>query len=503
MVNFDPMNLSLLIFSGVVATLAVVLGVVLWAQRRAWGRERASLQGECSSLRAHSADAEQRMTQAETLHRSAQQRAEDADKALAQLREEYLHQTAELAALRASSEQEIARLRKENERDRALEADARAKQEEQFRLQFKDLATQILSEQTAQFKATNKESIDLMLKPFRDNITEFRQRVEEIHSRQMSDGGALRNELKNLMELNRRITTETTNLTNALKGNSKVQGDWGELLLETILDSSSLVKGIHFDTQHSVKDAEGKVLRPDVVVNLPEHRHIIIDSKVSLTAFVAYTAAEDPAERSRYLKQHIESVRQHVTELSRKEYQRLMSSPDFVIMFVANEPAFLTALQHDPEIWSDAYAKKVIISSPTNLFALLKMVADLWKYADQDRNTKVIATSAMKLYEQAVRFSSSLEAVGAALGKAQEAYDDAHKRLCTGNDNIVRVGETLRRRASLQTKQHFSKALLDADDNVGEELVAPSLDEVSRASSGSDAVSDDTTASRSSREEGI
>ena len=273
------------------------------------------------------------------------------------------------------------------------------------------------------------------------------------------------------MELNQNISAEARNLTDALKGNSKVQGDWGEMLLETILDSSALSKGIHYETQYNIKDEEGRNLRPDVVLHLPEKKEIVIDSKVSLTAFVAYTSADTEEERRRHLAAHVASVRQHVTELGRKEYQRRLNSPDFVIMFVPNEPAFLAALQNDPAIWSDAYDKKVIVSSPTNLFALLKLVADLWKYHDQDKNTKEIAACGLKLYEQLVAFTGSLESVGTALDKARDAYEDAHKRLCTGNDNIIRVGERLRRTARLQTKrQHAARTLEIAGSDSEEEL---------------------------------
>ncbi len=279
--------------------------------------------------------------------------------------------------------------------------------EERQREQFKNLATEIFAEHTREFKSTNQESIDLLLKPFKDNITEFRQRVEKIYSVENEQRGALHNELRNLMELNRRITAETTNLTNALKGNSKVQGDWGEMILETILDSSNLEKGIHYSTQYNIKDEAGNNLRPDVVLNLPDNKQIVIDSKTSLTAFVNYVAAESEAERALLLEQHLKSVRQHVNELGRKEYQKLVNSPDFVIMFIPNEPAFLAALQADNTIWSDAYNKKVIISSPTNLFALLKLVDDLWKRNAQSKNTEAIVKNATKLFEQLVSFSSS------------------------------------------------------------------------------------------------
>ena len=377
----------------------------------------------------------------------------------------------ELAALRASSEAEIAALRQKNAEDREAERAEREKAEERFRAQFKNLATEILGEQSQHFKQTSKESIDILLKPFRDNITDFKKRVEEIYTTQTSQRGELKAELKRLMELNQNISAEARNLTDALKGNSKVQGDWGEMLLETILDSSALSKGIHYETQYNIKDEDGRNLRPDVVLHLPEKKDIVIDSKVSLTAFVGYTSADSEEERRRHLAAHVASVRQHVTELGRKEYQRRLNSPDFVIMFVPNEPAFLAALQNDPAIWSDAYDKKVIISSPTNLFALLKLVADLWKYNDQDKNTKEIAACGLKLYEQLVAFTASLEGVGTALDKARDAYDDAHKRLCTGNDNIIRVGERLRKTASLQTKKrHAARTLEIADADTDDDL---------------------------------
>ena len=366
----------------------------------------------------------------------------------------------ELAALRARTSAEIEALRQRHAEERATEKERREKEEETLRLQFRNLATEILGEQSQRFKQTSQESIDILLKPFRDNIAEFRKRVEEIYTTQTSQRGERKYELQRLMELNRTISADAQNLTNALKGNSKVQGDWGEMLLETILDNSALLKGIHYETQYNIKDAEGRNLRPDVVLHLPEQKEIVIDSKVSLTAFVNYTTAEDEEERRRQLAAHIASVRQHVTELGRKEYQRLLNSPDFVIMFIPNEPAFLAALQNDPAIWADAYEKKVIVSSPTNLFALLKLVADLWKYNDQDKNTKEIASCGLKLYEQLVAFTASLESVGAALDKARDAYDDAHKRLCTGNDNIIRVGERLRKTARLQSKrQHAARTL--------------------------------------------
>lgn len=371
------------------------------------------------------------------------------------------------AAAQSSAAAAEAKLSAAQERMTAEKAE-REKTEEVMRTQFRNLANDIFGEQARHFRETNKESLDVLLKPFKDNILDFRERVEKIYAAENEQRGALRNELKNLTELNHRITAETTNLTNALKGNSKVQGDWGEMILETILCNSNLIKGVHYDTQHNLKDSEGNNLRPDVVLYLPEQKQIVIDSKVSLTAFVGYVGAETEAERTQFLAAHLSSVRQHVTELGRKEYQRLLNSPDFVIMFVPNEPAFLAALQSDPAIWSDAYDKKVIISSPTNLFALLKLVDDLWKRNAQNKNTADIVSYGTKLYEQLVAFTASLENVGLSLDKARDAYSDAYKRLCTGNDNIIRSGERLRR-LGLPTKRRHSARTLEAADNPEEE----------------------------------
>ena len=400
--------------------------------------------------------------------RTAEEAAREAQREALRQRDERARVENELAAARAAAAVEINALKEQRDAERAAEREQREQQQEQLKAQFRNLATEIFGEQSKQFRETNRESLDVLLKPFRDNITEFRERVERIYSHENEQRGALQNELKNLMELNRRITTETTNLTNALRGNSKVQGDWGETMLETILESSSLVKGLHYETQHNLKDAEGRNLRPDVILKLPEGKRIVIDSKVSLAAYVAYTAAEDAAERQRQLEAHLVSVRKHVQELGNKAYQQLLNSPDFVILFVANEPAYLEALKADPAIWSDAYDRKVLLSSPTNLFAVLKLVADLWKYDAQDKNTRRIAECGLKLYEQAVAFSSSLEAVGAALGRAQDAYEDARKRLATGNNNIVRVGLQLKETARLQSKKSFSPALQEQAE-AGEE----------------------------------
>ena len=362
----------------------------------------------------------------------------------------------------AREAEQMARVKAETELEaerRSIADKVRSQEELQQSLkeQFRTLAGDVLGEQSRRFKEENRESMDIILKPFKDNISEFRSRVDAIFTQQTEQSGALKNELQRLMELNKQITTETTNLTNALKGNSKVQGDWGEMILESILDNSNLIRGVHYQTQLNVKDEAGNNLRPDVVLNLPNNKQVIIDSKVSLTAYVNYVSAESEAERRAAMTAHVASVRQHVKELGAKSYQQLLNSPDFVIMFIPNEPAFLDALKEDNTIWNDAYEKKVIISSPTNLFALLKIVDDLWRRDEQNKNHENIIKLGVTLYDQLVAFSTTLEGVGTSLEQAQAKYDEAYKRLHTGNNNIVRVGEKLRKMGLPTTKKQSAK----------------------------------------------
>lgn len=342
-----------------------------------------------------------------------------------------------------------------------------------FRLEFRNLANEILEEKSKQFKTTNKEAMDSILKPFRDSIGEFKERVEKIYADENQQRGALKNEIRNLQELNRKITEETTNLTNALKGNSKVQGDWGEMILETILESSNLEKGIHYTTQESIRNADGEQQRPDVILRLPDNKRVIIDSKVSLTAYVNYCECESADERKRLMADHARSVRKHVDELGSKRYQELVESPDFVIMFVPNEPAFLAALQNDSTIWNDAYRKKVIISSPTNLFALLKIVDDLWKRDDQSRHALEIAEEGAKLYDKFVGFVETLESVGKGLNSASASYDKAMKQLSEGPGNLVGRTEKLRKLGVKASKALPPKivAAARASEEDGEKLI--------------------------------
>lgn len=391
--------------------------------------------------------------------------------------------SSELNAVRAEREavakglmdERIERARVEAERDQLSAAIEQTRHEQEaarrerdeaersMKAEFKSLANELLLQHTHDLRQTNRDSLDVLLKPFKDNITDFRERVERIYAAENEQRGALKNELDNLLKLNMQMTTSAANLTDALRGNSKVQGDWGEVYLETILESTGLVKGLHYHVQQNFKDDQGANVRPDVVLSLPEERSIVIDSKVSLTAYMRSCEAQSDTERRVARAEHVQSVRKHVQELAAKEYQKLVNSPDFVIMFIPTEPAFLEALKEDNTIWADAYQKKIIISSPTNLFALLKMVGDMWRRDAQSKNQAEIVEKATKLYEQLVTFTEQLDGVGTALDTAKARYDEAYKRLHTGNNNIVRLGERLKKLGLPTKKQQTTKALAEAD----------------------------------------
>ncbi len=428
-------------------------------------------------------------TERETARREADEQAARAE----ELQNRIVELTAEKGEMQTESERRGVRIEAletrladqqrafESEREQEREqqrtaAEQQRNEQEQLQKamqeQFRNLANDILEEKSRLFRQTNSESIEQLLKPFRDNITDFRLRVESIHRDDLERHGALKNELKNLMELNRRITDETNNLTEAIRGNSKVQGDMGEMILTTILDHSNLIKGEHYVVQANLKDEEGNNLRPDVILNLPDGKRVIVDSKVSLTAYLDYTRAENAADRTSAMARHIESIRQHIKELSRKEYHRLLDcTPDFVLMFIPIESAFLEAMREcRDDLWLEAYNRKVILSSPTNLFAMLKLVDDLWQRDNRNRSTERIAQLGTKLYDQFVRFVGALEGVGKGLGEAQRNYDEAYKRLTSGNDNLVRNSERLRQ-YGINPKKLLNSNLLDAAEDASEEQV--------------------------------
>ncbi len=340
------------------------------------------------------------------------------------------------------------------------------KLEERFRNEFKNLANEILEEKTKKFTQQNRENLDTLLKPLGEKISEFQKRVEETHKEDLKGRSALGQHLLTLQELNQKMSEEARNLTKALKGDTKQQGNWGEVILQRILEKSGLVKGREYEVQATSTTDEGRRLQPDVVVQLPDEKKLVIDSKVSLTAYEAYASSEDPADREKALKQHIQSLRAHVKGLSSKSYEQIhgFSSPDFVLMFIPVEPAFGLAMQGSPELYNEAFDKNIIIVSPTTLLATLATIENVWKQEYQNRHAMEIAERGGALYDKFVLFVESMKDIGNRIDQTQRSYSQAMGRLSEGPGNLLRQTEMLRElgaKASKKLPDEFAGSLTD------------------------------------------
>jgi DNA recombination protein RmuC len=312
--------------------------------------------------------------------------------------------------------------------------------------QFQNLANRIFEEKGEKLVQQNVANLDSLLKPLGERLREFQVRVEETYDKESKQRFSLQNEIQKLVEANARMSVDALNLANALKGDSRTQGAWGEVVLERVLEASGLQKGREYELQATLEAAEGGRARPDVLIRLPESKHVVVDSKVSLTAYEAYTRAEDEPARKRELARHIESLRAHVKGLAEKNYQSLygIRTPDFVLMFVPVEPAFALALREKPELFEDAFARSVMIVSPTTLLISLRTIASIWRYEYQNRNAQELVRQCTALYDKFVGFVADLEDIGKRLKAAQSSYDDAYGKLASGKGNLVRQVERIR-----------------------------------------------------------
>lgn len=338
--------------------------------------------------------------------------------------------------------------------------------QEKFSIEFKNLANEILEEKTKKFTDQNKISMGELLNPLKEKITSFEQKVEQSNKDNLQNNTALREQLKGLKELNQQITKEAENLTKALKGDSKAQGNWGEFILESILEKSGLEKGREYITQESHTTDTGKRYQPDVVVKLPDAKNIIIDSKVSLVAYERYSSAETDDEQLIQLKIHIQSLRKHIKDLSEKNYQTLhgVEGLDFVLLFVPIEPAFSLAVQHDGELFSDAYDKNIVIVSPATLIATLRTIANIWKNEYQNRNALEIARQGGNLYDKFVAFTEDLKNVGRHMDASQKVYVEAMKKLVDGSGNLVNRAQKIKDLGAKTSKQMDQKLIERAED---------------------------------------
>ena len=334
--------------------------------------------------------------------------------------------------------------------------------EERLTKEFENLAHKILDLNSEKFKKQNKEQIDTLLSPLSEQIEKFKKKVEDTNEKGVERNAMLMQKIISLESLNNKLSQDALNLANALKGDSKTQGDWGESRLELLLEKSGLTNGVHFSTQAAYKDDEGKLKKPDFIINLPDNKHLIIDSKVSLTAYVEYYNAEDEITEQQAIKRHLDSIKRHYIELSDKDYPNLygINTPDHVLMFVPNEPALMLALNEDKNLYLNALEKNIVLVSASTLLATLSTVASIWKQEDQKRNALEIAKEGGLLYDKFEGFIQDLIKVGKSIKNSKVSYEDAMSKLTEGRGNIIKKIENLKDLGA-KTKKSLPQNIID------------------------------------------
>jgi len=343
------------------------------------------------------------------------------------------------------------------------------KLQDKFRLEFRNLANEILEEKTEKFTEQNKTKLEEILKPLGEKIRDFEKKVEETYDKESKQRFSLEKEIKNLTDLNQQISKEATNLTNALKGQAKTRGNWGEIILESILEKSGLTRDREFFVQQSFTGETGKRLQPDVIVAYPGERNVVIDSKVSLLAYERYASADTKEEQDLAARDHLLSVRNHITDLNSKNYQDIYSlkSLDFVMLFMPIEPAYMLAMQFDPNLWNWAYDRRILLISPTNLIAALRMIANLWRVEYQNKNAMEIARQGGELYDKFTGFLEDLQDIGSKIEATRKVYDASMNKLYTGKGNLIRRVENIKSLGAKAGKE-IPRSLLDKSEEDGE-----------------------------------
>ncbi len=439
-----PINPLLILPVGIIAVLSLGAGVLGWLLYRSVRRS-----GELeTALSAAREELQECRGDFMLTTRDLQQKTEEVDR-LSGLLGDCQDEGRELRTRYGELERDYAVLHTRFE-------DAQRQHGEQIRLleeaktalsmQFEHLADRIFEQKTKRFESDSEARLNLLLKPFREQIERFSEQTRTQYMEESKARHLLQDEIARLKQLNERISEDALQLTNALKGESKTQGNWGEIVLERVLESSGLRRGREYEIQGAYKDEQGHLLRPDVVVFLPQERCVVIDSKVSLVAYERFVNSDDPAEKEQALRRHLASVHTHIKELSKKRYESLVGlrSLDFVLLFMPIEGAFHLALEHDGGFFKKAYDARIIVVSPTTLLATLRTVENLWRTEQQQQNARRIAKQAEDMYDKFVLFVEQMQQIGEQLGRTQETWETAMKRLQSGKGNLIRRAEQMK-----------------------------------------------------------
>jgi len=351
------------------------------------------------------------------------------------------------------SESEVKRKEEIKSLDEKLALLSQAREE--FAVQFKNLANDVLEDKSKRFTEQNKINLDSLLTPLKSQIEQFRQKVEETYDKESQQRASLRDAVDNLSQLNRKMNDDAVNLTNALRGQSKTLGNWGEFILEEILQKAGLVQDREYSIRETLIAPDGKRSQPDIIITLPENRHLVIDAKINLSAYLKHTSSENEAEAEAALRDHISAMRVHLREMDRRAYQDhyKLNSLDFVLMFVPLEPAFIVAVRRDPTLFDDAFARRIVIVCPSTLLATMRTVRNIWQQEHQKRNVLEIARQSGALYDKFVGFVEDLTDIGAKLQQAQSSYDAAHNKLTSGKGNLVSRAERIRELGAKASKR--------------------------------------------------
>jgi DNA recombination protein RmuC len=439
-----------------------ILGGLLFLAGK--NRQMAELKDEIKGFEEDTAAVREKLA-AETERRAVAEEKSSRIPGLEEGQEKAMQENTALQKKMSELETRLEDERRNSEEKLALLQEAR----DQLKMEFQNVANKIFEDKSQKFTEQNRDNIEGVLKPMREQLLDFKKKVEDVYDKESKDRVSLLNEIIHLKTLNERISEDAVNLTNALKGQSKTRGSWGEMILERVLEESGLQKDREYEVQAMYASEEGQRRHPDVIIHLPEGKDIVIDSKVSLTAYEKYCTADTEQKRDKYLKEHIIAIRTHIKTLSDKRYEELegIRTLDFVLMFLPIEGSFWTAIESEHGLFNEAFGKNIMLVSPSTLLATLRIINSIWRHEDQNKNALIIAKKAGDLHDKFVGFVEALEDVGHKIDKARESYQTARNRLIEGRGNLVR--------RSVELRQLGVKAQKELPEN----LVVQALDEES------------------------